>query len=297
MRRMINALSIDLEEYFQVSKFEQAIPRERWGEWPARVRSNTLRILELLDEFKCKATFFTVGWVAERHPALIREIAETGHEIACHSHWHRIVYRLSPQEFRADLRRAKAALEDATGRVVSAFRAPSYSIISSSDWAFDVLVEEGFKTDSSVFPVRHRRYGIASAERFVHKIARASGTLVEFPLSTLRIAGTNFPIASGGYFRCLPYGITRYGIAHLNTVEGKPAMVAFHPWELDPAQPLPHVSLLRRYRHCVNLGTMERKLRRVLQDFDFGTVQEVLRQHWPANTPLAGAPLPSTNAG
>ncbi|MGQ0658578.1 MAG: XrtA system polysaccharide deacetylase [Chromatiales bacterium] len=294
---MINALSVDLEEYFQVSKFEQAIPRERWGEWPARVRSNTLRILELLDEFQCKATFFTVGWIAERYPDLVREIAGAGHEIACHSYWHRIAYRLTPAEFRADVRRAKTVLEDVASTAVVAYRAPSYSIVTGTEWAWDVLIEEGFETDSSVFPVHHRRYGIASSNRFVHRICRAAGTLTEFPLSTIRIAGTNFPFAAGGYLRFLPYSITKYGIAHLNELEKKPAMVAFHPWELDPHQPLPRVSWLRRFRHCVNLDTTERKLRQALQDFKFGTVREVLQLHSPANLDNLRAVLPTSYAG
>jgi polysaccharide deacetylase family protein (PEP-CTERM system associated) len=277
---MINAFTIDLEEYFQVSKFEQTIPRNKWDDCPARVRSNTIRILELLDEFSCKATFFTVGWVAERYPDLIREIAKAGHEIACHSYWHRIVYHLTPVEFRADIRKAKVVLEDLAGNAVVSFRAPTYSIIKKSEWAWDILIEEGFHVDSSVFPVHHRRYGNPVANRFLHKIRRASGTLIEFPLSTVRIAGTNFPIVAGGYLRFFPYAFTKYGIKKLNEVEKKPAILAFHPWELDPYQPLPRVSALRRFRHCVNLNTMEKKLRQALKDFKFGTVQEVLKHHF-----------------
>ena len=280
---MTNAFTIDLEEYFQVSKFEQAIPRDTWDKCPSRVRSNTIRILELLGEYGCKATFFTVGWVAERYPNLIREIAQAGHEIGCHSYWHRIVYHLTPDEFRADIRRAKTILEDLTGTAVLAFRAPTYSIVKKSEWAWDVLIEEGFQADSSVFPVHHRRYGNPTACRFLHHIRRAAGSLIEFPLSTIRLAGTNFPIVAGGYLRFFPYAFTKYGIRRLNEIEKKPAILAFHPWELDPHQPLPAVSRLRKFRHCVNLNTMEKKLRQALQDFKFGTAQEVLQQHFPNN--------------
>jgi len=275
--QMLNAFTIDLEEYFQVSKFERVLPREKWDDLPARVRSNTIRILELLEEHKCKATFFTVGWVAEKYPDLIREIANAGHEIASHSYWHRRVSDLTPSEFKEDIHRCKAVLEDASGAAVAAFRAPTYSIIPSSQWAWDVLIEEGFNIDSSVFPIHHHRYGNADAERFVHKIERASGTLVEFPLSTVRWGGTNFPIIAGGYLRFLPYAVTRFGISRINTVEKKPAVVAVHPWELDPHHPMPRVGYLKRIRHKINIDTTEKKLRQALADFKFGTMQEVLK--------------------
>ena len=276
---MLNAFTIDLEEYFQVSKFESVLPRERWDELPSRVRSNTLRILELLEEHDCRATFFTVGWVAERYPDLIREIARAGHELACHSYWHRRVSDLTPKEFREDIRRNKAVLEDATGVSVRAFRAPTYSIIKSSQWAWDVLIEEGFEVDSSVFPIRHSRYGNPDAERFFHKIERAGGCLIEFPLSTVRIAGNNVPIVSGGYLRFFPYAFTHFAIERLNKMERKPAVIAFHPWELDPHHPIPRVSLLKRMRHKINIDTTEKKLRRLLGDFQFGTMQEVLARN------------------
>ena len=278
---MLNALTIDLEEYFQVSKFEQVMPRENWDSYPARVRSNTIRILELLDEHDCKATFFTVGWIAERYPDLIKEITRAGHEIGCHSYWHRLVYNLTPAEFRSDIRKGKAVLEDLSGAAVLAFRAPTYSIIKKSEWAWDVLIEEGFRTDSSVFPVHHWRYGNPTACRFLHKIQRQSGTLIEFPLSTIRIAGTNLPMMAGGYLRLFPYALMKFGINRMNVVEKKPSVLAFHPWELDPHQPLPRVSWLKRFRHCVNLDTTEKKLRSALRDFKFGTVKQVLMNHFP----------------
>lgn len=273
---MLNAFTIDLEEYFQVSKFETAIPREAWDHMPSRVRSNTIRILELLSEYNCTATFFTVGWVAEKYPGLIREIADAGHEIASHSYWHRRVSDLTPAEFQQDIRRCKAVLEEVSGKPVTAFRAPTYSIIKSSQWAWDILIDEGFKIDSSVFPIYHRRYGNHNAERFPHKIIRERGALIEFPLSTVRVSGANLPIIAGGYLRFFPYSFTKYGIRRINTVEKKPAVVAFHPWELDPHHPMPRVSLLKRIRHKINIDSTERKLRQALTDFKFGSLQEVV---------------------
>ncbi len=275
---MLNAFTIDLEEYFQVSKFEGVIPRESWEQMPSRVRSNTIRILELLSEYHCTATFFTVGWVAEKYPDLIREIASEGHEIASHSYWHRRVSDLTPDEFQRDIRRCKAVLEDASGKPVEAFRAPTYSIIKSSQWAWDVLLAEGFKVDSSVFPIRHHRYGNHDSERFPHKIYREGGALIEVPLSTVRFGGSNFPIIAGGYLRFLPYSVTKFGIQRLNTVDQKPAVIAFHPWELDPHHPMPEVGVLKRIRHKINIDSTEIKLRQALADFKFGSLQAVLSQ-------------------
>ena len=276
---MLNAFSIDLEEYFQVSKFEHMIKPEQWGDLPARVRSNTIRILELLDEHDTKATFFTVGWIAERYPDLIREIAQCGHEVASHSYWHRRVSDLTPEVFKEDTHRCKNVLEDISGQEVVAFRAPTYSIIKSSQWAWDVLIEEGFKTDSSVFPINHARYGNPDSDRFVHKIERTSGTLNEFPLSTVKFGANNIPIVSGGYLRFFPYAFTKYGIKKINQVEAKPAVIAFHPWELDVHHPMPDVSTLKKVRHKVNINTTEKKLQKLLNDFKFGTIQDVLQQY------------------
>ncbi|MFQ5486612.1 MAG: XrtA system polysaccharide deacetylase [bacterium] len=276
---MINAFTIDLEEYFQVSKFEFVIPSEKWDDLPSRVRSNTIRILEMLDEYNCKATFFTVGWVAERYPGLMREISDSGHEMACHSYWHRRVSDLNPREFQEDIHKNKTVLEDVSGSAVHAFRAPTYSIIESSQWAWDVLIEEGFKVDSSVFPIHHKRYGNPEADRFLHRIYREKGSIIEFPLSTIDFAGNNIPIVSGGYLRLFPYSLTRYGIKRLNTVEKRPAVIAFHPWELDPHHPMPKVSRLKRIRHKINIATTEKKLRQLLTDFEFSTMRKVLSQH------------------
>ncbi len=276
---MINAFTIDLEEYFQVSKFEGVVARDRWDAMPARVRSNTIRILELLDEYQTSATFFTVGWVAHRYPELIREIARAGHEIACHGYWHRRVSDQAPEEFRQDIRQNKAVLEDAAGEPVQAFRAPTYSIVQSCLWAWDILIEEGFRVDSSVFPIRHHRYGNPHAHRFFHEIRRPAGSLIEFPLSTVRIAGNNIPIVSGGYLRVFPYAFTRFGIRRINEREKKPAVIAFHPWELDPHHPMPRIGALKRLRHTINIDTTERKLRQLLQEFQFGTMQAVLTHY------------------
>ena len=276
---MINALTIDLEEYFQVSKLEHVIERNKWGDLPSRVRSNTIRILELFDEYGCKATFFTVGWVAERYPHLIREIARTGHEIACHSYWHRRISDMTPAEFREDLRRSKRVLEDLSGKAVLAFRAPTYSIIKSSEWAWDILIEEGFQIDSSVFPNHHNGCGNLNAHRFIHTIHREAGSLIEFPPSTLQIAGKHIPILAGGYFRLFPYRVTSYGIKRLNNCENKPAVISFHPWELDPNHPMPRINRFAEIRHKVNIDTTESKLRRVLSEFQFGTVEDVVKHH------------------
>lgn len=277
---MLNAFTIDLEEYFQVSKFEHVLTRERWHDLPSRVRSNTIRILELLDEYECRATFFTVGWVADKYKDLIREIAAAGHEIGSHSYWHRRVSDISPQEFREDIQKCKSVLEDASGEEVRAFRAPTYSIIDSSKWAWDVLLEEGFQIDSSVFPIQHHRYGNPDANRFLHQIVRDAGTIIEFPLSTMKIAGSTVPIVAGGYLRFFPYLFTKLGINRINKAEKKPAVIAFHPWELDPHHPIPRVSLLKRIRHKININTTESKLRKLLTDFQFGTIKEVVEQHF-----------------
>ncbi|NIR49000.1 DUF3473 domain-containing protein, partial [candidate division KSB1 bacterium] len=227
-----------------------------------------------------RATFFTVGWLAEHYPNLVREVADAGHEMACHSYWHRRVSELTPSEFREDIHRNKVVLEDISGKAVTAFRAPTYSIVKSSEWAWDILIEEGFKVDSSVFPIHHKRYGNPNSERFPHEIQRETGTLIVFPLSTVRIAGNNIPIVAGGYLRFFPYSFTKFGINKINQAEKQPAVIAFHPWELDPFHPMPKVSALKRFRHKVNIEKTEQKLRQLLNDFKFDSMQGVLNQYF-----------------
>ena len=275
---MLNALTIDVEDYYQVSAFESVVPLADWERYESRVEKNTHRILDLLDAHTTTATFFVLGWVAERHPRLIRTLVARGHEVASHGYAHRRVYTQTPAQFRTETRRSKCLLEDTLGHPIRGYRAASYSITMHSLWALEVLREEGFVYDSSIFPIRHDLYGIPSHPRFCSMIPGPSGSpLVEFPLSTLRLGGTNFPIAGGGYLRLFPYAYTRWGIRYLNRREGQPAVVYLHPWEVDPAQPRLPAGPLSRFRHYTNLHRMEERFVRLLQDFSFGTMSEVLQ--------------------
>ena len=234
---IVNAMSVDVEDYFQVSAFDAIVSRASWGDLESRVVRNTNRLLELFDLHGVRATFFVLGWVAERFPALVRDIAAGGHEIASHGYHHQLLYTLTPQQFREDVRSAKGMLESTSGRAVVGYRAPSYSIVKSSLWALDVLIEEGYVYDASIFPIHHDRYGIPDAKRHVHRLERPAGTIFEVPASTVRVGGVNLPIAGGGYFRLLPYAWTRWGIDRANRVERQPVVFYVHPWETDPDQP------------------------------------------------------------
>lgn len=277
---MLNALTIDVEDYFQVTAFEGHVDRGQWDNYELRVATNTRRVLELLEEYQIKATFFILGWVAEREPQLIKEIAAGGHEIACHGYGHELVYRIGPERFREDIRKAKALLESITGIQIQGYRAPSYSITTQSLWALDVLIEEGFSYDSSIFPVYHDTYGMPDAERFPHTISRPSGVLKEFPLSTLPISiGSReyrLPIAGGGYLRLFPAWLLCKGLQRINRVEGQPAIVYFHPWEIDPDQPRIPARIKSRVRHYLNLRGTEKKLRNIMGALPFSTVDCVL---------------------
>ncbi|HET7218507.1 MAG TPA: XrtA system polysaccharide deacetylase [Vicinamibacterales bacterium] len=273
---VLNAMTVDVEDYFQVSAFEDRVSRSQWDRFESRVGRNTERLLEMFDRAGVRATFFVLGWVAERFPGLIRQIHSGGHEIASHGFSHRLVYDTTPEEFRLDLRRARAALEAAANVSIFGYRAPSYSITRRSLWALDVLVSEGYVFDSSIYPIHHDRYGIPDWSREIQRIDRPGGSLWELPGSTVRWAGTNFPIGGGGYFRLLPYGWTRRGILRLNAVERKPAVFYLHPWEIDPEQPRIAGSGLSRMRHYRNLDKTEERLRRLLAEFRFGSVSEVL---------------------
>ncbi|WP_026840887.1 XrtA system polysaccharide deacetylase [Citrifermentans bremense] len=277
---MLNALTIDVEDYFQVNAFEPYIPRENWDRYPLRVAGNVARLLDLLDEYQVKATFFVLGWVAERVPGTVREIQARGHEVACHGYGHQLIFRIGPQLFRDDIRRAKAVLEDITGTAVRGYRAPTYSITRESLWAFDLLLEEGFSFDSSVFPVYHDTYGIPDAPRFPYLVRRAAGTLQEFPLTTLplKLAGKSvqLPIAGGGYLRLLPAALIKWGIDRVNRVEGKPCVLYLHPWEIDPDQPRIQAGWKSRFRHYNNLAKTEDKLRYLLKGVRYGTMSQAL---------------------
>jgi polysaccharide deacetylase family protein (PEP-CTERM system associated) len=270
-----NALTIDVEEYFHPNALDGVCAPERWDALPQRVAANTARLLDLLDAADVRATFFVLGWVAERQPRLVAEIARRGHEVACHGYAHRLAYRLGPQQFRDDVRRARDLLEDMLGTRVRGFRAASYSIVSSTLWALDILIELGFEYDSSIFPIRHDIYGIPNFSRVPVRIRRPAGEILEIPPSTLRILNRNWPVAGGGYFRLLPYALTRHALRHLNRREHIAALVYVHPWELDPDQPRLAVGLRSRLRQYTNLHATERRLRRLLREFAFAPLCEV----------------------
>jgi len=244
-----------------------------------RVDGNTRRILELLDSFSIKATFFILGWVAERCPVLVREIHRRGHEIACHGYGHELVYRIGRERFRDDIRRAKMILEDITGELIIGYRAPSYSITRQSLWALDILAEEGFRYDSSIFPVHHDIYGIPAAPRFPHDIRTEAGSIREFPISTfpLKVGSwrSNVPIAGGGYLRLIPAPLVRKAIHYINTSERQPSVVYFHPWEIDPDQPRIRAGLKSCFRHYLHLERMEAKIKYLLNTLRFSAIRDI----------------------
>jgi polysaccharide deacetylase family protein (PEP-CTERM system associated) len=274
---VINAMTIDVEDYFHVSVFDGILPRRAWDTLESRVCANTNRLLDIFDEHGVRGTFFVLGWVAERFPELVRTIAAQGHEIASHGYGHRLVYDQTRSAFRDDVRKAKNMLEDAGGRRVRGYRAPSYSITPRSLWALDVLLEEGYEYDSSIFPIRHDRYGIPVSHRQPYVIDRSMGRLIEVPGSTTSIGPINLPVAGGGYFRILPYAWTRWGIARLNRVERRAAVFYLHPWEIDPAQPRLRAGWLGMFRHYRNLEQTEARLRRLLSEFRFDTMEALVR--------------------
>lgn len=266
---MKNALTVDLEDYYHVSAFRDQIATSEWNSQEGRVERNTHLLLDLLDERACKATFFTLGWVAERHPSLVRHVADRGHEIGCHSLRHRTVFEMTPAEFRDDTRRAKQLLEDCTSRQVLGYRAPSFSITSQSLWALEILVELGFTFDSSIFPVSHPNYGIPRASRDPYRFKTPSGSIVEFPMTTMELAKMRAPFGGGAYLRLLPYWYTRWGVRYLNEREKRSVCLYLHPWELDPEQPRMSGSLTSRMRHYIGLRNTTMKIRKIIRDFEF----------------------------
>jgi len=274
-----NALTVDVEDYFHVAALAPNIHRDSWTSRESRVVDNTQKLLAIFEQFDVRGTFFVLGWVAERYPQLVRDIAARGHEIACHGFSHRLVYEQTPEEFYVETLRAKKLLEDITGSAVIGYRAASYSIVRESLWALDILVELGFTYDSSIFPVRHDRYGIPNAERTPHRMSTPGGkSIVEWPLATAKILGFRLPVAGGGYFRLLPYWLSRWGLASINRRELRPFIFYLHPWEIDPEQPRVAASRLSRFRHYTNLGKCEERLRRLLGAFQFGTARDSLAQ-------------------
>jgi polysaccharide deacetylase family protein (PEP-CTERM system associated) len=276
---LTNALTVDVEDYFHVAALAPSITRDSWNSRESRVVANTRKLLEVFEQFDTRATFFVLGWVAEREPQLVREIAARGHEIACHGFSHSLVYEQTPEVFHEETRRAKNLLEDITGSAVLGYRAASYSIVRDTLWALDILVELGFAYDSSIFPVHHDRYGIPDAERVPHRLSTPNRkSIVEWPLSTANLLGYRLPVAGGGYFRLFPYWLTRWGLASINRREQRPFVFYMHPWEIDPGQPRVRAGWLSRFRHYTNLGTCEQRLRRLLGEFRFGTARDCLAQ-------------------
>jgi len=267
---IINYLTIDLEDYFQVSAFEKVVgSHKNWDSYPSRIEANTKKILSLLDRHSISATFFIVGWIAERFPILVKDIDNCGHQIGCHSYFHRLVYDLTPEKFRNDTKAAKDILEQITGKKVLAYRAPSYSITRQSLWALEILEELGFSYDSSIFPIYHDLYGIPDAPRFEYKVPNQN--LTEFPISTAKIMGHNIPISGGGYFRLFPYWFSNIFLKKINEQEKQPFVFYIHPWELDPDQPrIDGAKILARFRHNVNIGKTASRFEQLLQDFRFG---------------------------
>jgi len=273
-----NAFTIDVEDYYHVSALASAIPRDTWNTRESRVAASTDRLLTLLDERRIKGTFFVLGWVADHAPQLVKRIAAQGHEVACHGYSHELIYRQTPAVFTEETRRSKRLLEDLTGLPVLGYRAASFSITPRSRWALDTLIELGFAYDSSIFPVRHDRYGMPGAARepgFV--LAPSGGRIAEFPMSTAAVGPFRIPVSGGGYFRLLPYWFTRGGLRSINEHDGMPFTFYLHPWEIDVDQPRVEVGFLSRFRHYTNLSKCEGRLRRLLADFSFTTMRNVLR--------------------
>jgi polysaccharide deacetylase family protein (PEP-CTERM system associated) len=274
-----NALTVDVEDYFHVSAFSKSINPANWDQYECRVEQNTNKLLGLFDEHNTKATFFVLGWVAERYPQLVRDIASEGHEIACHGYSHQLVYNQTPEIFREETSKSKALLEDQAQKPVNGYRAASYSITNDSLWALDTLLDLGFVYDSSIFPIHHDRYGIPGAPRKPYMIqAPGGGSLAEFPLSTRKVMGYRLPVSGGGYFRLFPYWFTRSALRAVNMKESLPFIFYLHPWEIDPKQPRVSAGVMSRFRHYNNLYKCEGRLRRLLSDFKFSSAYHVLKK-------------------
>ncbi len=289
MTRMTNGLSVDVEDWFQVGAFETVIDRADWDSLADRVERNCERILELFAAAEVKATFFTLGWVAQRHPRLLRRIAEHGHEMASHGWDHARVFTLGHKAFAADLDKARRTIEDAAGVAITGYRAPSFSIDRRTPWAYEVLAEQGYAYSSSVAPVTHDHYGWREAPRFAFRPLHDSD-LIELPVTTAEFAGKRLAAGGGGFFRVLPYAFSRWAIRQVNRRDGRPAVFYFHPWEIDPAQPrVPAASLRSRVRHYTNLSGMAGKLRELLDEFAWGRVDAVAAQEAARAVQLAAA--------
>ena len=270
---MTNALTIDVEDYFQVSALAPYIPRDQWDSHDCRVERNVDRILLLLDDHRTRATFFTLGWIAERYPQLVRRIVDNGHELASHGYGHERASDLSEANFLTDIETAKKILEDLSGQEVKGYRAPSFSIGKGNLWAFDCLEQAGYRYSSSIYPIRHDHYGMPDAPRFAHQVRVG---LLELPVTTARFLARNWPASGGGYFRLMPYALSRWLLNHVNRVDGQPVIFYFHPWEIDDGQPrIAGINAKTRFRHYLNLHRTEERIRRLLNDFRWSSVDDV----------------------
>jgi len=274
---MLNAMTVDVEDYFQVSAFDPYVSRSSWDEYETRVEANTDRILSLFEQHDVHATFFTLGWVAEKFPQLVRRIVDSGHELASHGWGHIMVTRLTREQFSDDIRKAKQTLEDTTGSAVAGYRAPSYSFTTKNAWAHPVLAEQGYRYSSSVAPIKHDLYGIPDAPRFAH--SAADGAVIELPITTTCVAGRNIPCGGGGWFRLYPYKLSHWAISRVHSKDREKAIFYFHPWEIDPEQPrIDGLNFKTRFRHYQNLARMEGRVERLLKDFRWATMAEAFAE-------------------
>lgn len=276
--RVWNGFTVDVEDYFHAESLASCVDRSTWGAQESRVVGNTHRVLDLLAKHNVHGTFFVLGWVASRFPALVRDIHAAGHELACHSYWHRLIYQLTQEEMRSDTRQAKDAIEQCIGTAIIGYRAPTFSITKQSWWALDILAELGFAYDSSIYPIHHDRYGVPDSPRFPHVLHTACGDLREFPLSTLSLLGNHMPFGGGGYLRLLPMSYNRIGFHWLNRREHQPVILYVHPWEIDPDQPRLAVKPLVRLRHYGNLARVSARLEALLSRYSFVPLRELLRE-------------------
>ena len=281
--------TVDVEEYFQVNAFEGFVSRQSWDELPSRVERSVVRLLELLERHDAKGTFFTLGWIADRHPHVVRAIADAGHEIASHGWWHQRVVTLTREQFREEVRGSKRLLEDVVGAPVLGYRAPSFSILPRVDWAYDVLLEEGYRYDSSVFPIRRRDYGNPQAPPHAHVVERSAGAILELPMATTRIGGVRVPGAGGAYLRMLPFWITTRTLRESSS-RGESAVLYVHPWEIDPDQPRLEVRLSARLRHYSRLDRTLPRLERLLEEFRFMTIADRYAEELAAQRARSAAP-------
>ena len=275
---MQNAITIDVEDYFQVAALANLAPTKSWDDFELRVERNTDKILQRFDEHSIKGTFFVLGWIAEKCPQVVKNIVAAGHELASHGYSHQLIYNQTPDVFREETIRSKKLLEDISGVAVNGYRAASYSITKKSLWALDTIAEAGFTYDSSIFPVKHDRYGIPDAVEVPHTLTTPAGhKITEFPITALKLAGYKLPIAGGGYFRLFPYWFSRWGLQRVNTAQKQPFVFYLHPWEIDPEQPKLAATGLSKFRHYNNLEVCEQRFEQLLADFEFTTVANVLR--------------------